>query len=164
MKRNTITYLFMSVFLSTNVHAFHYLNWGIAEDYPGGGSYSDVQTYSFGVQEPMWKTLDLFAELGGWKDEGHYPGAQPGVFLAIGPALNLRMHEHYAQYSLGIAGIAPADSLLGSNIQVYHKLSIGFQQDGTNKRIGVGVKHLSDAGLGPGKNYGRNFVFLEVSI
>lgn len=140
---------------------FNYLNWGIAQDYPGDGSYSDVQTYSLGVQAPINKTFDLFAESGGWKDPGHYKGATAGGFIAAGLVLDLEMNNHYASYSLGPSLILPTDTLLGYPLEFYHKLVVGFRQD--NKRVGIGIKHFSDAGISS-VNYGRNFVFLEVGF
>lgn len=150
------------LFLSLPLQGATYINWGIAQDYPGGGSYSDVQTYSMGIRKPLLSKFDGFIELGGWKDPGHYTGAKPGEFVAGGLILDLKLTEKYVSYSLGPCLITPTDTLLGGNFQIYHKFAIGYR-DTQDKRIGLFLKHFSDAGMVK-PNYGRNFLGLEISF
>lgn len=139
-----------------------YLNWGFAFDTPNDGSYSDVQTYSMGRRFETDTTFEYFGEVGGWKDPGKYEGAKPALFVTGGATLNLNLTEHYIGYSLGPAFISRSDSLLGSNWQIYHKLSFGYRVG--NKRIGLFMKHFSNAGVIGGRNVGRNFGGLEIGF
>jgi pectin methylesterase-like acyl-CoA thioesterase len=76
--------------------------------------------------------------------------------------IDLKLKEKYVSYFIGPAILTETDTILGSNFQVFHKLSIGYRDD-QDKRIGLFIKHFSDAGIS-NANYGRNFVGLEISF
>lgn len=135
-----------------------YLNWGFGFDRADRGSYSDVQNYAFGLRLSNM----FYVEGGGWKDSTDYIGAEGSLYTSAGLVLNLDLTEKYVSYSIGPAFITRPDTLLGSHYQVYHKLSIGFREN--SKRIGLFVKHFSNAGAFGARNAGRNFFGLEIGF
>jgi len=154
----TIVILFLAIpsFAST------YLNWGMAFDYPWPEEYSDVQNYAIGHHGILSKKFDYIIEGGGWKDSSHYPGAEASLYGAAAIGIDLKLHERYVSYYVGPSVISKRDVVLGSNFEVYQKVSIGWR-DERDERIGFFVKHFSDGGLSK-VNYGRNFVGAEVSF
>lgn len=70
---------------------------------------------------------------------------------------------YYSRVFVGPAAVSRTDDRLSSTIQLSTDAEIGIR-DNRSVELGLGYKHFSNAGIAPGPNKGRDFMYLKLSL
>lgn len=124
-------------------------------------SISEVKMFSIGRQSPLLYILDQKWEVGMWSDQ-HGDGRKSSGFGGWSMGVEPKIGTFYVHSFWGVIGITTTDSMLGSNLQFMQDLGMGVR-DARGVGIGVGYKHISDAGIKM-PNKGRDFFFAQLQI
>lgn len=112
------------------------------------GSYSSIFDYKY--------------EFGVWSDVSHKAGRKSNGFLSASVGLEPDLGWLYLNSFFGLAAVATTDSTMGSVPEFVEDIGAGFQ-DNKKRRMGVGYKHFSNAGIWA-PNKGRDFITITLQI
>jgi hypothetical protein len=101
-------------------------------------------------------------EGGGWTDSKEKYGRKEAFFGATSLGVDVKCGLIFAQSLWGVGAISQRDSLLGSYFNFTHDLIVGVY-DKEDRRVGLGWKHLSNAGIFK-PNIGRDFINLTLTV
>jgi len=123
----------------------------------GVGNSSGSRILSVGVQEDLLTVFKVRWITGGWLDRSNDRSSSGYVFGQMGAEID--SGSVLTSVFIGPGLITEKDDLLGGNIEFLSSLNIGLQDKNRNY-LGVGYRHVSNAGLYE-PNIGRDFVVLE---
>jgi hypothetical protein len=123
-----------------------------------GPSYTTAKMLTFGREGPLLGVFDYQAELGYFGDSvSQTHSLLGGASLGI----SIVKPDYYVKVFFGPAFITATDYRLSSVYEFNTDVQIGFIDK--NKSIGIGIKHISNAGL-QSPNLGRDFLYLKVGF
>lgn len=134
--------------------ATRYAEFGIMADTRSSVPYSDQKLVEIGEQ---WhgKLFEYTVGLGGWGDGDNVNGVKSSAYVQTLWGVEPRSEHFYLHYLVGPSLITHTDVMLGSHFEFAQEIGFGML-DVRGVRVGVAVKHYSDAGLTK-TNEGRNF-------
>lgn len=150
----------LGLFLTQSAHADNtYYQFGAGVENNTQQSNSDMKFGEIG-RAHEGKTFIFHYALGGWTDASHYPGAKDGYFATAMIGWEPKTENVYLHYLIGPAILYPTDTVLAGNFEFAQELGFGLR-DVRNVRVGLAVRHFSNAGL-VAPNLGRNFLVISV--
>lgn len=158
----------ISLFLTITTYAGEgtFARYGVGLSAPDQKSIAENKFLSFGYQSPFKAPIaDLFdwkLEAGGWSDSSHRAGRKSNGFVSGSVGLETEPGYFYLHSFFGIATVLQTDSTLGSIPQFVEDVGVGVQ-DKRKRRMGVGYKHFSNAGLWQ-PNKGRDFITVIIQF
>lgn len=84
-------------------------------------------------------------------------------FLSAGIGTGVKGSWYYSHVFFGPSVVTRTDDHLNTPLQFSTDVEFGLT-DGRNVELGVGYKHLSNGGIFPGPNKGRDFLYIQLSL
>ncbi len=139
-------------------HCEVYGEWGLGLN----AGKSQIKYGEFGYESETPYIWDYRAGVGAFVDRTATPGVKDSLYCHLTAGIAPRIDPIRIGYYLGPALISSPDSQLGSNLQVVHKLIVGFK-DFRGAAISLVYTHFSNAGATK-INKGRDFMGLQLQI
>jgi hypothetical protein len=157
---NTKTLALVALFATTQVFAGEF-TYRPGVGLGNGHFFDGLQTkFALSYLDTMNKTFLYKVEGGVFTDSNR--GSKSAGYINPSIGLEVRPGWFYAQTFLGVALISATDNKLSTNYEFTHDLSLGIKDD-SGKGFGVGVMHMSNAGIKK-PNIGRNWFFVEIKV
>lgn len=124
----------------------------------GGGTRTSVGSalYSVGYESAVIEFLPYRVDIGGWTDIVDGNRSSPFASVVIGPQVG-RSDQLNWKLQAGVLILGYPDALLGGVLEFTQETSVHYSS------IGVGYRHVSNAGLFP-PSVGRNYIFLDFVV
>lgn len=140
-----------------------YGEFGIAILHPYTWNYDKIKTVEFGLVGDLPHNFTVRTNIGGWADRSEYRSkVHDSLYQSLQIGAETKTVGDYVEYYIGPALISNRDNLLGSHFQIAQEIGWG-KRDSRGVKIGVAVKHFSNAGLSK-HNLGRNFLVIKVEL
>ena len=131
-----------------------------------GGSIGNSVTFgtkflAIGHQDHLLSLLDYQLE-SGYILDNEFPGLYRALYVSIAPGFSIVKTDYYLKVFCGPALISNTDVHLSSIFEIATDIELGLR-DIRGLDLGVGYKHMSNAGLVP-PNLGRDFLYFKINI
>lgn len=151
----------IGLLISTSVQAGEFfMDGGVGVFNSGITSLAETKTLMVGLQHDLYGPFKLRTGVGGWTDcAGH--GRAPAAYFSEQLGFEVtNSGGTYASIFTGPTFVTATDAYLGSMFEFQEDVHLGIS-DPTGNAFGFFYRHLSDAGLFPGVNLGRDMMGVE---
>lgn len=135
-----------------------YAEWGLGLN----SGQTQTKYAEFGIENETPYITDYRFGVGGWLDKSDIPGVKDSVYAHLTLGIQPRLDPFRLGYFIGPGIISEPDSQLGSNLQVVHKLILGFK-DWRGASVSLVYTHFSNGGA-TDINNGRDFGGIQVQF
>lgn len=139
-----------------------YAEFGISLFHPYTMNWDKAKTVEVGISKQFEK-FTVRTNIGGWADRcEERRKVSDSLYTSVQIGAETDVVGTYVEYYIGPAVLSNKDQMLGSHFQIAQEIGIG-RRDSRGVKIGVAVKHFSNAGLSK-NNLGRNFLVIKVEL